>query len=75
MVLISDSMDMLDEVLRTLHTTCSGKGLSISTKKIKILAVCSSCSPTGLQPRSVHLSPDSRPVPLTWEALFPRIAP
>ena len=33
MTLASDSMDVLEEVLRTLHTTCFGMGLSISCKK------------------------------------------
>jgi len=40
MTLVSDSMDVLEELLRILHTTCLGMGLSISCKKFKILAVC-----------------------------------
>ena len=49
MTLVSDSMDVLEEVLRTLHTTCSGMGLSISCKKSKILAVRPTKS-TSMQP-------------------------
>lgn len=33
---MSDSMDVLEEILRTLHTICSGMGLSIISKKSKI---------------------------------------
>jgi len=62
MVLVSDSMGLLEEILRTLHSTCSGMGLSINTKKTKILAMCPSSSQTGSQPRPVLLSPDSCPV-------------
>ena len=61
MTLVSDSMDVLEEVLRTLHTTCSGMGLSISCKKSKILAVCPTNS-TSMQPRAVRLCSDEVPV-------------
>ena len=40
MALVSDSMDALEETLRALDVSCSGMGLSISSKKTKILAVC-----------------------------------
>ena len=49
MTLVSDSIDVLEEVLKTLHTTCSGIGLSISCKKSKILAVCPT-NWTSMQP-------------------------
>ena len=39
MALVSDSMDALEEVLRGLDAVCSGMGLSISSKKTKILAI------------------------------------
>ena len=39
MALISDSMDMLEEVLRAMEVSCSEMGLTISSKKTKILAV------------------------------------
>lgn len=39
MTLVSDSMDVLEEILRALHTTCSRMGLSMSSKKSKILDV------------------------------------
>ena len=52
MMLVSDSIDVIEEVLRTLHTTSSGMGLSISCKKSKILAVC----PTNSTRYNVELS-------------------
>ena len=45
MVLVSDSMGLLEELLQTLHSTCAG--MSINTKKTKILAICPSSSQTG----------------------------
>ena len=39
MALISDVMDMLEEVLRTMEVSCSEMGLTISSRKTKILAV------------------------------------
>ena len=41
---MSDSMDVLEEILRTLHTVCSGMGLSIISKNSKMLGVCPSNS-------------------------------
>ena len=61
MALIADSMDTLEEVLSTLHITCSGMGLCINTKKTKILAICPSSSPTNT-PRPVQLSEASEPI-------------
>ena len=37
MVIVSDSMDILEEVLWSVNDICSGAGLSISSKKTKIL--------------------------------------
>ena len=37
MALVSDSIDFLDELLKTLNTTCSRIGPSMSTRKLKIL--------------------------------------
>ena len=39
MALISNSMDALEKVLRSLDAVCSSVGLSISSKKTKILAI------------------------------------
>ena len=61
MALIADSMGTLEEVLLTLHTTWSGMGLSINTKKTKNLAICPSSSSTST-PRPVQLSEDSQPI-------------
>ena len=61
MTLVSDSMDVLEEVLRTLHTTCSGMRLSICCKTSKILAVCPNNS-SSMQPRAVQLCSDEVPV-------------
>ena len=33
MVLVSDSMDILEELLKALDATCSGMGLTISARK------------------------------------------
>ena len=58
MALVSDPMDTLEEVLRSLDSVCSGVGLSISSKKTKILAVLPSphCPP----PRPVSLKPEEQ---------------
>ena len=61
MTLVSDAMDVLEEVLRTVHTICAGMGLSISSKKSKILAVCST-NLTSMQPRAVQLCSGEEPV-------------
>ena len=41
MALISDSMDMLGEVLRAMEVSCNEMGLTISSKKTQILYVLS----------------------------------
>ena len=61
MTLVSDSMDVLEERLRILHTTYSGMGLSISSRKSKIVAVCPS-SLTSIQPSTIQLTPGEEPV-------------
>jgi hypothetical protein len=52
--IISDSMDTLEEIKGTLHAVCSGMGLSTSTRKTKILAVCPSSLPAGMQPIQIY---------------------
>ena len=66
MALVSDSMDALEEVLRSLDAVCSGVGLSISSKKSKILAICPSIS-LGAMPRAVQLSLEEEPVAVVEE--------
>ena len=66
MALVSDSMDTLEEVLRSLDAVCSGVGLSISSKKSKILAICPSIS-LGAPPRAVHLNSEEEPVAVVEE--------
>ena len=66
MALVSDSMDALEEVLRSLDAVCSGVGLSISSKKFKILAICPSIS-LGAPPRAVQLSLEEEPVAVVEE--------
>ena len=61
MVIVSDSMDALEEVLRSVNSVCSGAGLSISTKKTKILAIRPSTS-FGIPPRPVQLNQNEEPV-------------
>ena len=61
MALVSDSMDALEEVLRALNGWSIGMGLTISTKKTKILAVCPANSLNTL-PRSVPLGKEHEPV-------------
>ena len=65
MALVSDSMDTLEEVLSSLDSVCSGVGLSISSKKTKILAVLPSphCPP----PHPVSLKPEEQPVAVVEE--------
>ena len=48
MALISDSMDMLEKVLRAMEVSCSEMGLTISSKKTKILAVHSASRPSHI---------------------------
>ena len=63
MALTSDSMDTLEEMLSTLNSTCSGMGLTISTKKTKIMAICpSTCSSPTNAPRPINLHADNDPV-------------
>ena len=61
MALVSDSMDALEEALRSLDAVCSGVGLSISSKKTKIHAICPSIS-LGAPPGVVHLNSKEEPV-------------
>ena len=61
MALISDSMDMLEEVLRAMEVSCSEMGLTISSKKTKILAVHPASRPS-ISPRNVLLRPSDEPV-------------
>ena len=46
MALISDSMDILKEVLRAMEVSCFEMGLTISSKKTKIFAVHSAGRPS-----------------------------
>ena len=39
MAMVRDFMDALEEVLQSINDVCSGVGLSISSKKTKILAI------------------------------------
>ena len=66
MALVSDSMGTLEEVLRSLASVCSGVGLSISSKKTKILAVLPSPSPCP-PPHPVSLKPWEQPVAVVEE--------
>ena len=66
MALISNSMDALEEVLRSLDAVCSGIGLSVSSKKTKILAILPSTS-HNVQPRAVQLKPEEEPVAVVKE--------
>ena len=56
MSLISNLMDMLEEVLRAMEVSCSEMGLTISSKKINILAVRPAGTPSQ-SPRDVLLRP------------------
>ena len=51
----------MEEVLRPLDVVCSGLGLSISSKKSKILAICPSIS-LGASLGAVHLNSKEEPV-------------
>ena len=66
MALVSDSMDALEEVLRSLSAVCSGVGLSITSKKTKILMIRPSTS-LSVQPRAVQLKPDEELVAVVEE--------
>ena len=68
MALVSDSMDTLEEVLQSLNSVCSGVGLSISSKKTKILAVVLSPSPSPCPPLClVSLKPEEQPIAVVEE--------
>ena len=58
MTLMSDSMEVLEEILRTLHTICSGMGLSIISKKSIILGVC----PSNSTSTAVQQKPGEEPM-------------
>ena len=60
MALVSHSMDALEEFLRALDASCSGIGLTISSKKTKILAVCPTSSSSS-QPRPVQSEAGGEP--------------
>ena len=66
MALVSDSMGTLEDVLRSLDSACSGVGLSISSKKTKILAVLPSPYPCP-PPHPVSLKPGEQPVAVVEE--------
>ena len=61
MAIVSDSIDALEEVLQSMNDVCSGVGLSISSKKTKILAIRPSTS-FGAPPRPVQLNLNEQPV-------------
>ena len=73
MALISDSMDLLEELMQIMKVSCSEMGLTISSIKSKILAVRPADRPSQL-PKVVLLRPAVEPVSLlcrslsTWEA-------
>ena len=66
MALVSDSMDALEEILKCLDGACSNLGLTISSKKSKILAVLPPTS-SSVQPRDVYLKRDEEPVAVVEE--------
>ena len=64
MALVSNSMDTLEETIQAFNGLCVGTGLTNSTRKGKILAVCPVNS-HGSPPRSVSLQQE--PVELMGE--------
>ena len=56
MALISDSMNLLEELMQAMEVSCSEMGLTISSTKSKILAVRQTDRPSQL-PRVVLLRP------------------
>ena len=66
MLLISDNMDVLEMMLQDMHESCSEMGLTISTKKSKLMAVLSSLGADNPQqlPRHVQIQLLSDPVPV-----------
>ena len=66
MVIVSDSIDALEEVLRSMNDACSGAGLFISSQKTKILAIRPSTS-FCIPPRPVQLNPSEEPAEVVKE--------
>ena len=66
MALVSDSMDLLEELLQAMEVSCSEMGLTISSKKTKILAVHPADRPSQ-PPRDVPLRPADDPVSVVEE--------
>ena len=66
MALISDSMDLLEELMQAMEVSCSEMGLTISSTKSKILAVPLAGRPSQL-PRAVLLRPAVEPVSVVQE--------
>ena len=56
-------------ILRSLDAVCSVVGLSISSKKSKILAICPSIS-HGAPPRDIHLNSEEEPVAVVEEFVY-----
>ena len=72
MALISDSMDLLEELMQAMEVSCSEMGLTINPTESKILAVRPADRPSQL-PRAVLLRPAVNQSLLcrslsTWEA-------
>ena len=66
MALVYDSMDELEGILTALDASCFGMGLTISSKRTKILVV----HPTTLSntpPRTVHLGVRREPTEIVEE--------
>ena len=61
MVLVSVSMDALEELLHAMEASCCEMGLTISTRKTKILAIRPAVNPSQ-PPREVLLRPIDDPV-------------
>ena len=66
MALISDSMDLLEELMQAMEVSCSEMGLTISSTKSKILALRPTDRPSQL-PRDVLLRPSVEPVSVVQE--------
>ena len=66
MALISDFMDALEEVLRSLNVVCSSVGLSISLKITKIFSILSFTSLSDM-PCPVQLKPEEEPMAVVEE--------
>ena len=70
MALVSDSMDALEEILRALDATCSEMGLTISSKKTKILAVHPTSS-SNTPPRPVQMGAGREPIKVVEDTHTP----